>query len=259
MKVPFFKYQGAGNDFVMIDNRSQQYQFSTQQIQQLCDRHFGIGSDGLILLENSSTADFKMIYFNSDGRESTMCGNGGRCIVAFAKYLSLITRTTTFEAIDGMHYAEVIKDNYIRLQMKDVSSVERYNNDFVLNTGSPHYVKVVENVNTINVYEEGRKIRYSEPFKAQGINVNFLQIVDENTIIVRTYERGVENETLSCGTGVTASAIVASILFNKPKYSVSVSTKGGTLQVDFELKNNTYQNVFLSGNAEYVFNGEIKI
>lgn len=259
MKVPFFKYQGAGNDFVMIDNRSQQYQFSTQQIQQLCDRHFGIGSDGLILLENSSTADFKMIYFNSDGRESTMCGNGGRCIVAFAKYLSLITRTTTFEAIDGMHYAEVIKDNYIRLQMKDVSSVERYNNDFVLNTGSPHYVKVVENVNTINVYEEGRKIRYSEPFKAQGINVNFLQIVDENTIIVRTYERGVENETLSCGTGVTASAIVASILFNKPKYSVSISTKGGTLQVDFELKNNIYQNVFLSGNAEYVFNGEIKI
>lgn len=259
MKVPFFKYQGAGNDFVMIDNRSQQYQFSTQQIQRLCDRHFGIGSDGLILLENSSTADFKMIYFNSDGRESTMCGNGGRCIVAFAKYLSLITRTTTFEAIDGMHYAEVIKDNYIRLQMKDVSSVERYNNDFVLNTGSPHYVKVVENVNTINVYEEGRKIRYSEPFKAQGINVNFLQIVDENTIIVRTYERGVENETLSCGTGVTASAIVASILFNKPKYSVSVSTKGGTLQVDFELKNNIYQNVFLSGNAEYVFNGEIKI
>jgi len=259
MKVPFFKYQGAGNDFVMIDNRSQQYQFSTQQIQQLCDRHFGIGSDGLILLENSSTADFKMIYFNSDGRESTMCGNGGRCIVAFAKYLSLITSTTTFEAIDGMHYAEVIKDNYIHLQMKDVSSVERYNNDFVLNTGSPHYVKVVENVNTINVYEEGRKIRYSEPFKAQGINVNFLQIVDENTIIVRTYERGVENETLSCGTGVTASAIVASILFNKPKYSVSVSTKGGTLQVDFELKNNIYQNVFLSGNAEYVFNGEIKI
>ena len=259
MKVPFFKYQGAGNDFVMIDNRSQQYQFSTQQIQQLCDRHFGIGADGLILLENSSTADFKMIYFNSDGRESTMCGNGGRCIVAFAKYLSLITRTTTFEAIDGMHYAEIIKDNYIRLQMKDVSSVERYNNDFVLNTGSPHYVKVVENINTINVYEEGKKIRYSEPFKAQGINVNFLQIVDENTIIVRTYERGVENETLSCGTGVTASAIVASILFNKPKYSVSVSTKGGTLQVDFELKNNIYQNVFLSGNAEYVFNGEIKI
>ena len=259
MKVPFFKYQGAGNDFVMIDNRSQQYQFSTQQIQQLCDRHFGIGADGLILLENSSTADFKMIYFNSDGKESTMCGNGGRCIVAFAKYLSLITRTTTFEAIDGMHYAEIIKDNYIRLQMKDVSSVERYNNDFVLNTGSPHYVKVVENINTINVYEEGRKIRYSEPFKAQGINVNFLQIVDENTIIVRTYERGVENETLSCGTGVTASAIVASILFNKPKYSVSVSTKGGTLQVDFELKNNIYQNVFLSGNAEYVFNGEIKI
>ena len=259
MKVPFFKYQGAGNDFVMIDNRSQQYQFSTQQIQQLCDRHFGIGADGLILLENSSTADFKMIYFNSDGRESTMCGNGGRCIVAFAKYLSLITRTTTFEAIDGMHYAEIIKDNYIRLQMKDVSSVERYNNDFVLNTGSPHYVKVVENINTINVYEEGKKIRYSEPFKAQGINVNFLQIVDENTIIVRTYERGVENETLSCGTGVTASAIVASILFNKPKYSVSVSTKGGTLQVDFELKNDIYQNVFLSGNADYVFNGEIKI
>ena len=259
MKVPFFKYQGAGNDFVMIDNRSQHYQFSTQQIQQLCDRHFGIGADGLILLENSSTADFKMIYFNSDGRESTMCGNGGRCIVAFAKYLSLITRTTTFEAIDGMHYAEIIKDNYIRLQMKDVSSVERYNNDFVLNTGSPHYVKVVENINTINVYEEGKKIRYSEPFKAQGINVNFLQIVDENTIIVRTYERGVENETLSCGTGVTASAIVASILFNKPKYSVSVSTKGGTLQVDFELKNNIYQNVFLSGNADYVFNGEIKI
>ncbi|MEW6774612.1 MAG: diaminopimelate epimerase [Bacteroidota bacterium] len=260
MKILFSKYQGAGNDFIIIDNRLQKIQLSTQQINFLCNRHFGIGADGLMLLENSSVADFKMIYFNSDGKESSMCGNGGRCIVAFAQHNGIITKNnTTFEAIDGLHYAEILNNENVRLQMQDVSEIKKISNDYILNTGSPHFVRLVDNVESINVLEEGRKIRYSETFYEKGINVNFLQIIDKHNVKVRTYERGVENETLSCGTGVTAAALVTAEIFQLTKDNIQIQTSGGTLFVDFEKQNNTYKNIFLTGNATLIFKGEINI
>lgn len=259
MLIHFYKYQGAGNDFIIIDNREKRINLNTKKIYRLCDRHFGIGADGLILLEHSSKADFKMIYFNSDGKKSTMCGNGGRCIVAFAHKLKLIKKHTHFEAVDGLHYAEIIQDNLIRLQMQNVSEIQEYNNDFIVNTGSPHYVKIVSDASSVNVCEEGRKIRYAPPFHKEGINVNFVQIKNSRAIHVRTYERGVENETLSCGTGVTAAALVTTHIHSKNKNKVQVTTLGGKLQIECQLNNSTYQNIFLTGNAEFIFKGEINI
>lgn len=259
MMLSFYKYQGGGNDFIVIDNRHLAIQLSTSAIQRLCNRHFGIGADGLILLENSSVADFKMRYYNADGKESTMCGNGGRCIVAFAHKLQIIQQHTTFEAIDGRHYAELIKNNYVRLQMQNVSEIIQQGSDYVLDTGSPHYVRIVKDVSSIDVYEEGRRIRYSASFCEQGINVNFVQIVDAQHIVVRTYERGVENETLSCGTGVTAAALVVSVIYNQAKNRVFVKTSGGELEVELEYKDGVYQNIFLSGNVDMVFRGEVMI
>lgn len=259
MLLKFYKYQGTGNDFILIDNRSENIHLNTQQIQTLCNRHFGIGADGLMLLEKSPHADFKMIYFNSDGKESTMCGNGGRCIVAFAKHLGIIQNYTNFEAIDGVHYAEILKDNLVRLQMKNVDSITKNNNGFTLDTGSPHFVKIVPHLDTINVFEEGRKIRYSPPFHQEGINVNFLEIINYENIKVRTYERGVENETLACGTGVTACAIITNYLNKSNHNKIIVHTQGGQLEVEFQKNNTTYFNIFLTGNADLVFKGEIQI
>lgn len=259
MLLKFFKYQGAGNDFILIDNREKKNSLNVQQIQYLCDRHFGIGADGLMLLEHSDIADFKMIYFNSDGNESTMCGNGGRCITAFAKKLGIIRNTATFEAIDGLHSAEILNDQQVRLKMQDVSEIKILNGDFVLNTGSPHYVQIVENIQNVNVYEYGRKIRNSEPFCKEGINVNFVEVKDKNNILVRTYERGVENETLACGTGITAAALITAKIHHSEQDKIFVTTPGGKLQVEFEWNNHQYQNIFLTGNARYVFYGEIEI
>ncbi|GIV29628.1 MAG: diaminopimelate epimerase [Bacteroidia bacterium] len=260
MNLSFFKYQGAGNDFILIDNRQKNISLETSQIQWLCDRHFGIGADGLILLENSEQADFKMVYFNSDGKESTMCGNGGRCIVAFAKKLGIIPHnTTTFEAIDGLHYAETLQNNLIKLQMQNVTAIEKYGDDFVLNTGSPHYVRIVENIKQIDVLKDGRNIRYSDMFKEKGINVNFLEIINQHHILVRTYERGVENETLACGTGVTACALVLAEKSQMPAGCIEITTPGGQLKVEFEKKNGIYQNIFLTGNADEVFKGEAEV
>lgn len=260
MTISFFKYQGAGNDFILVDNRQKQIFLETSQIQRLCDRHFGIGADGLILLEESEKADFKMIYFNSDGKESTMCGNGGRCIVAFAKKLGIIPHNTTiFEAIDGLHHAEILSYNLIKLKMQNVTNIKKHGNDFILNTGSPHYVKISENIKEIDVLKEGRNIRYSETFKEKGINVNFVEIKNEHHIMVRTYERGVENETLSCGTGVTACALVMAEMLHLSSGCIEITTLGGILKVEFEKKDSIYQNIFLIGNADNVFKGEIQI
>lgn len=258
MILSFWKYQAGGNDFIIIDNRHQTVQLSTTAIQRLCHRHFGIGADGLILMENSSVADFKMRYYNRDGKESTMCGNGGRCMVAFAHKLGIIQQHTTFEAIDGRHYAELLQRNYVRLQMQNVLKITQLGSDYVLNTGSPHYVRITKEVSSVHVYEDGRRIRYSEPFCEQGINVNFVQIIDAQHILVRTYERGVENETLSCGTGVTAAAIVVSAIHHQTKNHVFVKTSGGELEVELEYKEGVYQNIFLIGNADMVFKGEIQ-
>lgn len=259
MRLHFYKYQGTGNDFILIDNRKNEIQLNAEQVKSLCDRRFGIGADGLMLLELEPGADFKMVYFNSDGNQSSMCGNGGRCITAFAKKMGLINDRTKFIAIDGVHEA-VIHDGFVSLKMNDVKSIENNGDHYYLNTGSPHYVKFVEDVNSYNVFEEGKKIRYNERFSEEGTNVNFIEKKDD-FVFVRTYERGVENETLSCGTGVTASALVAAINgAASGKNYCKISTLGGDLRVKFDkvLETNFY-NIWLEGPAEFVFEGQIEV
>lgn len=259
MKVHFYKYQGVGNDFIIFDNRNNTISLSKKQINQLCDRKFGIGADGLMLLENHPDHDFYMKYFNSDGKESTMCGNGGRCLVEFARSLGVFEKETNFIAIDGLHKAIVNKNNSISLQMKDVNDIRMVNTNYYLNTGSPHYVIFRENIKDIDVFKRGREIRYSAEFDPEGTNVNFVEFqVDK--IVVRTYERGVENETLSCGTGVTASAICASLYSKSKKSSYDIITAGGKLNVSFKKQDkNNFTDVWLTGPAVFVFKGEIDI
>lgn len=259
MQLTCYKYQGTGNDFVIIDNREKNISLSTEQVRLLCDRRFGIGADGLMLLELEPGIDFKMVYFNSDGRESSMCGNGGRCITAFAKSLGIISSEAKFLAIDGMHEAKIAED-FVSLKMNDVRQMEVGEDFFFLNTGSPHYVKFVNNLDSFNVYEEGRKIRYSNRFKEEGTNVNFVERRDHE-LFVRTYERGVENETLSCGTGVTAVALVAGFKgWSTDKHSCRIKTPGGNLNVKFEkVLESTFYNIWLEGPATFVFKTEIDL
>ncbi len=258
MTMTFYKYQGTGNDFVIIDNRQDTFnKNNTKLIAFLCNRKFGIGADGLILLENHAEADFKMVYFNADGNESSMCGNGGRCIVAFAKFLKLIQHNTTFEAIDGLHHA-TIDNRTVHLQMKDVNTIETYANHQFLDTGSPHHVQFVENLSDFNVKVEGEKIRYGQPYNEAGSNVNFVEQITKNTFAVRTYERGVEDETLSCGTGVTAVALALHKTGLIKDNKVILNVEGGVLQVSFNIENNTYNNVMLIGPTTQVFKGEIE-
>jgi diaminopimelate epimerase len=254
--IEFFKYQGTGNDFVMIDNRDLQFPKVKEAIKKLCDRRFGIGGDGLILLENDATTDFKMVYYNSDGNESTMCGNGGRCLVAFAHFLDIFEDQTTFTAIDGLHEAE-IHNGIIKLKMIDVHSIKNIDADFELNTGSPHCVKFVETVEDYQIYENGKKIRNSASYYQDGINVNFVEQISENEIFIRTYERGVEDETFSCGTGATASALV--FLKDKNQFSVKVKVLGGNLKVYAEQSGETFKNIWLEGPAKQVFKGKINL
>ncbi len=259
MKFSFFKYQGVGNDFIIVDNRNNEISLLDKQINQLCDRRFGIGADGLMLLETHQELNFNMIYYNSDGKESTMCGNGGRCLVAFAKKLGIIKKETIFNAIDGNHRAIVNNDNTISLQMQDVNSINTVNKNYFLNTGSPHYITFKDNIDKIDIFNRGREIRYSKEFAPDGVNVNFVEIKD-NKIYVRTYERGVENETFSCGTGVTASAMCTSYHTNSDKNSYDIITKGGDLNVSFKKQGkHSFTDVWLKGPATFVFKGEIKI
>lgn len=254
--IEFFKYQGTGNDFVIIDNRDLQFPKEKEVIEKLCDRRFGIGGDGLILLENDAAADFKMVYYNSDGNESTMCGNGGRCLVAFAHFLDVFEDQTTFTAIDGLHEAE-IHNGIIKLKMIDVNSITNKDGNFELNTGSPHYVTFVEMLKDYKVFENGNKIRNSASYCQEGINVNFVEIISENEIFIRTYERGVEDETFSCGTGATASALI--FLKGKNQPSVKVKVLGGNLKVYAEQNGESFQNIWLEGPAKQVFKGKISL
>lgn len=259
MTITFYKYQGTGNDFVIIDNRDSKISPTQQQIANICDRRFGVGADGLMLLELADGYDFKMVYYNSDGRESTMCGNGGRCLVKFASHRGIKKPLYKFIAIDGGHDAEIEADGVVKLKMKDVSEVELATDHAVLNTGSPHYVKFEKNVPAIDVFAEGKRIRYSDPFKAEGINVNFAEKTATDKIMVRTYERGVENETYSCGTGVTAAALMFASV-EQGKNHIDVSTPGGSLYVEYIKKDATsFEDIWLCGPAEFVFKGEIEI
>ncbi|MDP2175377.1 MAG: diaminopimelate epimerase [Bacteroidota bacterium] len=254
----FVKYQGTGNDFILIDNRKRL--FDHLDVKSLCHPKFGIGADGLMLLQEIAGFDFEMVYYNSDGNISSMCGNGGRCIVDFAKSLGVFKNESThFKAIDGPH--DAIWDNhYVELKMIDVEKVENENNHFVLNTGSPHYVKFVTHIDGLDIIQEAHSIRYSDRFKDEGINVNFVEVIDQQTIKVRTYERGVENQTLSCGTGVTACALSFSVFskLGNSKNEVHILTPGGNLKVKFT-KEAKYTDIWLCGPATKVYEGNIEL
>ncbi|WP_282122193.1 diaminopimelate epimerase [Algibacter mikhailovii] len=257
MRQTFYKYQGTGNDFVMIDNRQQTFdKNNTKHVAFLCDRRFGIGADGLILLENHPDYDFKMVYYNADGNESSMCGNGGRCLVAFAKQLGVIEDKAVFEAIDGLHHAH-IEGDIVKLQMVDVPVVEQHKEHVFLNTGSPHHVQFESNIENFDIKSKGAEIRYGAPYNDAGSNVNFVQKLTENAFRVRTYERGVEDETLSCGTGVTAVAIAMHSIGETKANQVTLQVEGGVLEVSFESQDGAYDNVWLIGPAKLVFEGTI--
>ncbi len=252
--VQFHKYQGTGNDFIMVDNRSLEFYKDKAYIRKLCDRRFGIGADGLILLENTPEADFKMVYYNADGGESSMCGNGGRCIVAFAAYLEIITYATRFIAADGLHEA-TLKNGKVKLKMSDVAQWHTDGDDFVLNTGSPHYVRFVEDAKNTDVPVLGNKIRNSATYCAEGINVNFAEKRGNNELFVRTYERGVEDETYSCGTGATAAALM--FLKDHNADHVTVEVPGGRLFVYAKQNGAGFSDIWLEGPAAHVFTGFI--
>ena len=261
MAIQFYKYHGAGNDFVILDNRKNEYDFLTeQQVKKICNRHFGIGADGLMLLNEKSGYDFEMIYFNADGQPGSFCGNGSRCIVQFAFDSGIEKEEYFFAASDGNHEAKMKADGTISVKMKDVDTIHRHHGDYILNTGSPHYIKIITDLRHLDVIKKGRDIRYHDDFKKEGINVNFVENQTEpDKIKVRTYERGVEDETLSCGTGVTAAALVC--FHNDNGFNeVEVTTIGGMLNVEFDRSSDgKYSNIWLYGPAEKVFEGVIPI
>lgn len=260
MNIKFSKYQGAGNDFVLIDHRSSELKnIDNKLVAQLCDRRFGIGADGLMFLKSHSDYDFEMIYYNADGNVGSMCGNGGRCIVAFAKHLSIIDNETNFLAVDGPHYAKITAEgNWVELQMIDVEVIKKDEEAFVLNTGSPHYVKEVTDLASLDVFNVGKAIRNNETYKTNGINVNFVENKGDH-LFVRTFERGVEDETYACGTGVTAVAM-AMAQQKQPGYiETPVEVLGGKLQINFDYDGAKFTNVFLCGPAEKVFEGSLTV
>lgn len=257
MKLTFYKYHGAGNDFVIVDNRDLTFPADNiSYVEWLCDRRFGIGADGLMLLQDCEGYDFEMRYYNSDGREASMCGNGGRCIVAFANQLGIIRDRATFLAVDGPHEAVIKPDGDVNLKMSDVNTIEADGNEFFLDTGSPHFVRFMDTLEGVDIFSEGRKVRYSERFKEKGTNVNFVK-QDGEQLTVYTYERGVEAETLACGTGITASALSAALLNGLSKGAYPVKAKGGNLSVSFEKSETGFTNIWLKGPAAFVFKGEL--
>jgi len=261
MLLPFYKYQGTGNDFVIIDDREQTFPVSQALVARLCDRRFGIGADGLMLLQNHPQCDFRMVYFNADGNPSSMCGNGGRCLVRFGHDLNIFGQQTTFEAVDGLHEAYV-QNRLVYLKMNDVRYVQREPDFDFLNTGSPHYVTFVKNVEAMtqaDIVQQGRAIRYNDYFAPKGgTNVNFVEVLPDKSLFVRTYERGVEDETYSCGTGVTACALAAH--FRQSGSPVQIRTKGGDLEVSFcQIGEHEFTDIYLIGPAEKVFEGQIEI
>ncbi|MCT4665370.1 MAG: diaminopimelate epimerase [Flavobacteriales bacterium] len=260
MRLKFDKYQGTGNDFIIIDGRENDIQLSEEQIQFLCDRKFGIGADGLMLLRDDSKYDFKMQYFNSDGRESTMCGNGGRCLAAFAHDLGCIDYKGKFTAIDGLHEV-VFEGKTVSVKMNDLESYDMIDDNYFLDTGSPHYVTFLKDFSHLDIITDAHKVRYADRFEENGgTNVNFVMKDEEkDTFWIRTYERGVEDETFSCGTGATAAAIAAFLARKTSATNIKLKTKGGHLRVSFDYMNGKFTNVWLKGPAKYVFSGEIDL
>ena len=259
MLVHFYKYHGTGNDFIIIDNRQLVIQPDDQElIKKLCTRRLGIGADGMMLLSGHDTYDFEMKYFNADGFEGSLCGNGARCISAFAHKEGIAGDTLRFKAFDGVHEASIEKEK-VTVRMNDVTSIEQHQSYFILDTGSPHSVFFRDDVETMNVVEEGQKMRFNDQFMPEGINVNFVQ-KEGNKIFVRTFERGVEDETLSCGTGVVAASICTVLVGGIDKLPVSIRTRGGDLDVDFTMVSKSeFTDIKLSGSVCFSFQGDIEI
>ncbi len=270
-KIHFHKYQATGNDFVVIDNRSGSIAMTPQQVSAVCNRRLGVGADGLMLIEKHPTLNFNLTYYNSDGSQS-LCGNGSRAAVHFASSLGMVNGKSTFNAFDGEHSAELLPSGIVRLKMNPVTAVNEIPGGYFINTGSPHVIRFVSDIHEYPVFEEGKKIRYADSFKPGGTNANFVELLSDNTIFVRTYERGVENETLSCGTGVTAAALAASLQgYTSP---VRIKTLGGDLTVEFKSgqaglpteqggrlagQTSTFQEIFLTGPAKMVFEGDLEL
>lgn len=259
--MEFCKYHGAGNDFILIDSRAGSFTSDSGYIAHLCHRRFGIGADGLMLLEMDADADFYMRYFNADGSEGTMCGNGGRCIAAFARRLGVVTDKVRFNSSDGMHLASIDyhdSTSVVKLKMCDVNGVQEEDGYYFINTGSPHYVRFIDRLADFDVVGEGKKIRHSPLFAPKGTNVNFVE-KRGSELLIGTFERGVEDETLACGTGATAAAIAASIHFtDDSRASYQLKAKGGDLKVSFEkVLNGVYRNIWLEGPATFVFKGQL--
>lgn len=255
--INFHKYQATGNDFVIIDNRETKLSLTREQIAAICHPKFGVGADGLMLIENHPSLNFHLEYYNSDGSQS-LCGNGCRAAVQFASQLGLVNGSAKFTAFDGPHTAEILANKNIRLRMADVSGYEMIANDYFINTGSPHYIKFVTEIDNYPVFAEGQKVRYDHRFDPGGTNVNFVELQANNSIFVRTYERGVENETLSCGTGITAAALVAS--FKGYHSPIAIKTLGGSLSVEFKSSQpGTFQEIYLIGPAKMVFKGQLEL
>ena len=258
MEIHFSKYQGTGNDFVIIDNRDGRIALSNQQIAFLCDRRFGIGADGLMLLGTAEGYDFSMTYYNANGTEGTMCGNGARCLVQFAHDSGMIKEHYQFIAVDGPHEASIHPNGWVHLKMSDVNAVETGEDFFVTNTGSPHYIQTVADIENFEVFNEGKSIRFNERFKKEGINVNFVQHLKDH-LFVRTYERGVENETYSCGTGVTAAAIT-SCMYKQGENEIQIQTLGGKLAVSFNNQGGGHFNhIWLKGPGTFVYKASIQL
>jgi diaminopimelate epimerase len=254
--ITFEKYEGAGNDFILIDDRVRSFPVTNNDlVRRMCDRHFGVGADGLMLLRERAGFDFEMIYYNSDGQPSTMCGNGGRCIAQFAHALGVMADEGTFLAVDGPHQVRLVEHGLVALEMKDGLELNSLDDGaLVMDTGSPHYVIRCNELADLDVVKAGKAVRYSDRFQAHGVNVNFVEW-DGAVLHIRTYERGVENETLACGTGVTAAAIAAH-RWGLTSSPVLLRAVGGELSVSFEERRGSYQNVWKTGPAKCVFKGE---
>lgn len=255
MKFHFYKYQAAGNDFVLIDNRMSKITFTDEQVANICDRKFGVGANGVILVDNDPGASFNITYINPDGSQS-LCGNGCRTAVDLASKLGMTNGSITFNAYDGIHKAEILPDGQIKIQMNDVDKIEEVFEGYSLDTGSPHYVKFVTGLDQYPVFDEGKKYRYDAHFP-NGTNANFIERKNGNAIALRTYERGVEEETLACGTGATAAALAA--YKQGYKSPITIYTKGGTLVVEFKVSpSGTFSEIYLTGPAKLVFEGEFE-
>ncbi len=258
MILNFYKYQGTGNDFIMVDNFLGEYDsLSVEMVRKLCDRRFGIGADGLILLHRKAGYDFEMDYFNSDGSKS-FCGNGARCSVAFAVFLGIKKERYHFLAIDGAHEA-ILEGETIGVKMKNCTFPMEVGEDYFLNTGSPHYLIFQNELTHEKVLELGRKVRYSESFKKEGVNVNLIKTESERELSIATYERGVEDETLSCGTGATACALLHAHLNVEASDEILVNVKGGQLSIRYEKTHHGFENIWLLGPAKFVFQGEAAV